>query len=641
MALDLKEGYSGIKKKINSTKAYKDLKNQYDKAKKKNGDSFEESKKKVQKNLTEAKKNAKKIKQEVKTQFEELLDISRITGGKGTNTIAYLKRAFIKTIEKIKPELDDILIDEIIKILGCDQQQNYAAQDVYISLKSIDLRGALKDGPETDVGKIFYEKKQIQIQSIPFSMNRELYARIQSGQPYSTDNGQLYKGASNQPLFDIQYFDIHPLTNQPGGWFKVSLQNRVNNLNKVYTFLVDYFKSISVLDFVSIMANVMDSLCGAITIEANLGVQQTGDATEFSLFIQRVLGLCFDTAKEINVSGISKLSDLGEVDESFFQLTDVDLRQIENRVANVQAGVVEFEDCDNVKLPVDSAAIVGGLVDMIRIEDIYQLENAADNLTNILISNPEWGGLQLDGSLKINADFDFLKLLCEGIIRTILSPKIILPIMTMYKAIYSTINTIFLDTIDSYKKFAEKFKTFFIGLVSRIGAIFVRELFAMIKADLLNLIQSVIGDITREKRSGLLLVILKLVQFLLIALQFFDDWRKCKGVIDEILSALSLLTNSFGGADIPAPLLSLSRFLDGYSATRAFIGTIEELQELGIPTGPMPDGSPNLDVLSMFAQIKAQKNEELENGKVLIFTNPGTVLPNGTTISVTGYGKNI
>ena len=39
------------------------------------------------------------------------------------------------------------------------------------------------------------------------------------------------------------------------------------------------------------------------------------------------------------------------------------------------------------------------------------------------------------------------------------------------------------------------------------------------------------------------------------------------------------------------------------------------MQKIGIPTGPMPDGSPNLQVLSMFSQLKASAMEEASNGK--------------------------
>jgi hypothetical protein len=53
----------------------------------------------------------------------------------------------------------------------------------------------------------------------------------------------------------------------------------------------------------------------------------------------------------------------------------------------------------------------------------------------------------------------------------------------------------------------------------------------------------------------------------------------------------------------------------------------------------MPDGSPNLDLLSKFAQMKAMANEEAENGKVQIAVGPLTVLPAMVTMPASSSGK--
>ena len=65
----------------------------------------------------------------------------------------------------------------------------------------------------------------------------------------------------------------------------------------------------------------------------------------------------------------------------------------------------------------------------------------------------------------------------------------------------------------------------------------------------------------------------------------------------------------------------------------------QELESLGIPTGPMPDGGPNLHVLSILAQLKAQAAEEAENGKVQIAVPPLTITPAGLTVPQGAFGK--
>jgi hypothetical protein len=135
-----------------------------------------------------------------------------------------------------------------------------------------------------------------------------------------------------------------------------------------------------------------------------------------------------------------------------------------------------------------------------------------------------------------------------------------------------------------------------------------------------------------------IIMILKLIQLIIVVAQFISDWRKCKSVIDEILSLLKIATSGWGG-EIPLPLLFASQFMDGYSESRAFIGAIEEMQKLGIPTGTMPDGSPNLDVLKMLGQMKSMSSEEAENGKVQIAIPPLTMTPAGLTVPSSAFGK--
>jgi hypothetical protein len=649
MALDTNNGYGEIKNKINAAKSYTDLKNQYKDAQKRAGDSFDKANSDVSTQVNQLKNQTKEYQRQIKSQFEELLDISRITGGKGANTIAYIKRVLIKTLNKIKPEIDKILLEESLHAIGCSQQQTYQATTgitgVFIKVSSIDLRGSLMIDPSTKVGRTMYEKLPVQIGTYPFSLNRELYNRIQSNNPYSVDNGQLYTGRSGQPLFDIQYFDIHPITLVPGGWFKVTLVNRANNVNKVIEFLSDYYRSITITDFVNIQASIIDSICGAVSIESDFGIQRNQDITKFSTIIQRILGLCFDNTREIDVSGISKLSDVDGIDESFFEFTDIDLRNIEQKVTNIQNGVVEFVDCGNIKLPVNSAQLVDSLNEMLFIEDENDLENAANNLTNVLTSNPAWAGfgfgLDFSANIKISVDFDFIKLICDGFIRALLTPKIILPIIVMIKAIKGGTAIVFdsvTDEIQSYIDFIKKFKRLVIQIVSRVGGIFVRELFNIIKKDIFNLLQAIIRDLAKEKADKRIIMVLKLIQLLIVVASFIKDWRRCKSVIDEILQLLTIATTGWGQG-IPLPLLFASSLCDGYSESRAFMGSIEEFQKLGIPTGAMPDGSPNLEMLSKFGQMKAMAKEDAENGKVQVAIPALAVPPWGVSIPSSASGK--
>jgi hypothetical protein len=633
-SVDLNLDYKEAQKKIEASKAYKELKTQYDDTVKSAGESFENKKQDLTKSLNQVKEQQKRFQREIKTQFEQLLDINNVTGGKGSNSIAYVKKLLLKTIKNIEPKIAELLNEEALNAVGCDEQQTFTQQVLYIKVSSIDLINLLKKDPNSDDGKVLYEKAPIVVQVPPFSMNKELYQLIQTGNPYTVDNGQPYKGASGQDLFDIQYVEFNNI-GETGPWYKVTLYNRVNNINKVGTFLKDYYKTIKVVDFTNIMAYIMESLSGCLSISGNVGITQTDDVSKFSAIIQRVLGLCFDNTKEIDVSGIAKIAELDGIDDSFFEFNEIDLRNIEQRITNVKNGVVEFLSCENVKLPVNFEEIIDGLGQLNFVPD-SDLVAAADSLTETMVNNPAWAGFAIEGNIKAELDLNFVKLMVNGILMSVISPKVLLPIFIMLKSIGNT----FMDSINSLMDFAKQFRTFFINLTSKIGAIFVQELFNLIKKDIKNLLQSIIQDIAKEKLSKKYIIILKLIQLLLVIAEFISDWRKCKSVIDEILWLLKIAGTGFGNS-IPLPILFGSQLLDGYSESRAFIGAIEEMQKLGIPTGPMPDGSPNLDILKIFGQMKAMSNEEAENGKVQIAIGALTMTPAGLTVPSSAYGKKL
>ena len=630
MGFDINYDFNKAQSKIEASKAYGDLKTQYSDTKKGIGDSIEKNKKEVTDQLNKIKDKTKSYQKGIKTQFEKLLDINQASSTQGSNTTKYVKRLLIKALQNIEPKISSIVIKESLNAVGCDQQQLYAGGTHYIKVSSIDLGNLLKKKPNESPGDVLYEKNQINVQTYPFAMNRELYQRIQSGQSYKNDrNNNNYKGLSGQDLFNIQYVETTP-AGETGPWYRVDLVNRVNGVNKVGQFMSDYYKTIKVVDANNIMTNIMEALSGAVSMKADAGFGDVENQTKLDILIQRILGLCFDGRNEIDVSGIAKLAELDGIDESFFEFTDIDLRNIDQRVTNIKNGVIEFEGCDDIKVPVDYDTILSELSNLKFVKD-EDFVDAADNLTNILANNPQWG-------LTINAqaavDLNFVKLIAQGLISALLSPKILLPIFTMLKALGQNIS----DLINSFVEFIKQFKKFAINLISKIGALFVEELFNLIKKDIQRLLQVIITDIIREKMDKRLIIILKLISLLLLVAKFISDWRQCKSVIDELLGMLNLLTTP--GFDIPLPLLFATQLLDGYSESRAFVGTIEELQKMGVPTGSMPDGSPNMEVLSKFAQMKAMAKEEAENGKVQIALGILSVTPAGT-IPTSAYGKKL
>jgi hypothetical protein len=492
MPLDIDDGYKKIKKEVTTKQKYNQVKKDIKQLEKKAGDSFEdwggglESKfgKFANKQLTSAEKAKQKFQKDFKTQFDQMLEIKFLTQKNGDNKATkYLKKTFVTAIEQIKPQIFDIVSELGVKAIGCESEQEFPANTtVYIKVGSVDFVGLLKEDPNGTVGKISYEKNPIVYNTQPFSMNKELYNRIQNiNVPYSSPSfaGIDYKGPSTQDLFDITYVENYTDINGNlviGNFFKVDLKPRSNNTNKVSEFFKDYYSSIDLIDYKYLFTNLINQLTGAISIEKKDGDKKLIDFTKFLMIMKRIFGMCFDETKEIDVSGVAKISQTDALDDAFFEFNEVDLRYIDSIISDIKLGVVEFEDCGTVKLPVDVNAVLDTLESLKfnpGTNNNNEINNAAENITKPF----ERRGL--------NLDLSFLKEYPRALLMTILSPKTILPIMIMAKSLGQ--DTV--DAVNSLMDFAKQFKTYIVQLASKVMALFVKILFDIIKADIIALTQ--------------------------------------------------------------------------------------------------------------------------------------------------------
>ena len=537
----------------------------------------------------------------------------------------------VKTLRKIKPEVEEIVIEEIIKLLGCSQQQTYDGNQVfYIKTKTVDFKGLLLIDPTSNVGKVKYEKnKDLNYNGLKYPLNRQLFDRIQNeGVDYT------FKGASEQELFDISFVQ-QDNNGVVGNYFKVDLKNRQTAPNKVFEFVRDYYRRINFVDYSIVIGELMNELTGAISMQAQVGINQTQDNSKFGRILARVLGLCFDNREEIDVSGSSKIGELDNLDDDFFEFTDLDLMKIYQEVSNIQNNSVEIEGCDNIKFPVNSFQIVESIDELNFVDDADDEEvlNKIDNVFNTFLNNPNGIGLTAGVNLALKFDFSFISKLPVSFITTIFSPKVFLGVLIMLKALGKFTSDL---DVNSMMDFTKKYKKLLIGLVSKIGSLFVRELFKFLKKEIVTLLKSITKDLGKEQVTRKYAVIVSLVAFLIQIIQLIRDWRQCKSILDQILALLKL--PSLPGSGVPTPLLFFTNFLPGYSVERSFINSITELQRLGLPTGPLPDGSPNLGLLATYSQLAGQGKELWENAKTEMVIPP-LISPAGPTSPLKWSGK--
>ena len=684
MPLDITSAEQAIQSKIDAYKTYREIAVAQKKLLKEQGNSISAANSQITSQLNKIQELQKRFQRNPPNSMDNLLNFLGLTQGTGGATAKYLRTKILEAAAQIEPSLVGILKEETIKALGCSVEQTYTgfslesldltpiplrpqAEGIYIPVNSLDFFSSLKQSPQTNFGKVYYEKEDPSADPIflpyggevPFPMNKQLFdlmTQDNAGRTYKQINGKYYLGKSEKPLYDLQYTNVNSF-GVTGDYYRVFLIDRKDEetgeiTNNVGQFISDYYSTIKLVDTVDIGAQIVNLISGAIDYDAQFGVGQLDDQSKFALIAQRILGLCFDNRTEIDVSGVSKIAELDGVDNSFFELNEIDLRNIEVQISNVQNGVMEFEDCGNIRLPVDSTVLMDELINFRDSESGDTTARQVEVLSEIIDSisdNPSWSlDVPTNLNVKLSIDKNVIKKIPLAIFAAVLTPKNLLPLYTLLSVVESgatftynqvvtgvnqnidevgnlgaSVGTQGSNIINNSEDFLKKYRTFCIEVLSRINVEFLKVLYDILKKDIINLTGLILKDLIESKLKKKYTIINSLIAVTLAvsALVGFVEFRKCKSLMDNILFLLNLANKGLGRQtpnEIPLPLLLLSGNLPGYSPERATINAFELLQSVGIPTGTLPDGSPNLMGLYTKLTNQAVDKEESENGKVEI-----------------------
>ena len=536
------------------------------------------------------------------------------------NATEALRNTFIQTVNRTKERIQQVLTQETISALGCSQEQNYETnKSLYIKVQSVDVFGkTLQTNPNTSPGKYIYEVKPFSPRQQPYSFNKELYNRLQNpGTSYKDEYNTNFLGVTAQELFNITYVKDPIPVDKPqlyGDYYKVELSPRVSGV-KVVDFLNDYYNSIDILNFNELYSNVLNLLTGSISMKLKTGEDDLRKQTQFEKILQRILGLCFDNRQEIDVSGSGKLDPLDQIDDSFFVLSPQEMVEVENKVKNVLENVVQYRDCGTISLPVNVDANLS-LLDKFLTPDVNasNADKIAQNLLNEIAKNPDWKiNFPNLSDLSVTINTEFLNLIPIAITNSLLSPKHLFPLMVMSKSLQND----FVDNIEDLQDFIREFKKFIINLQSKISAIFVEELVKQIRKNIKDLMQSIVEQTTNELLNKRAKIILASINLALTLAAAIEDYRRCKSIIDELQKMLSLTNQIRGlaGNGVPTLLNYLANLKPGMSPTSMLTRFVDKLEDAGVPTGDLPDGSPNLGLIIQQSFNQSLIDEIAENGK--------------------------
>jgi len=600
---------------------------------------------------------------ETKKSFAEKfgLDVSSDAWLRILNQI--IRESIIETL----PKVDDILYEEILKAFNCDLSMLVPVDGdglngpIIINISAVDQLKQLFNDPSSAVGKYMYEQDPLNSgvyspgQS-PYPVNRFLRdiifnnGALVSGVPGTR---QTIYGRSGRALFDIEalnnQFHIWPYYKfEPGNAqynSAPSVAGPVPGAQKFnfVEFLKDYFGNIKLIELQNFLGAVMEVLTGFMSVRnKNFSIENLLGLYKLMSSINKMLESCDGMDMHTSTDSLNALSELHQ-DDSFFEFTPEEIKALEIETEKKSQNVISLLSCGVIDVPVDNDLIDEG-VDAIlstfnKDEQIKEFDLVLQKFAS---TSAKKYGFEIDlGSISLPAQIDFkenlIKKLPQILVYSILNPKGVLPIVLTAKMLNQNG-----DIPTGIDMFAKIFKRVLIRVVKEFLAAVARRILALVKQILLAYIRDLIKRKLSEMNKKKVRMLRKLLDILLPLIIGLQEAKTCKEIYNILLATLmaNMPDIPFG---VPPFLVSAASLRPGTSALGTFEKLIGKLQEQGIPVGDLPDGSPNLFMLSQFALIQSQEEERTDNGaaqgvimfgQVITPTGPGIIKPFTRTDSI-------
>lgn len=470
----------------------------------------------------------------------------------------------------------------------CGSDSTFILDNLVIKPQEIDLLNLLTVDPSSDVGQISYEPTQ---NSGKEKVNRELYNTFTSG-PYQFD------ATNNNTLFTMNWNPGNEEYNVTG-----LLQSQPIGSVKVEDFFNDYYSSIELPDIQAIVKNAM-----YLTLTGGNGDNpafQKG-VDYLNRLLSKLFSICGNSAmgeSSLKKNPVNTFNENDEDIEFYFNFDDVEGIDIDDE-NNRFRKVLRFTDCNNFEIPVNPNIL----------EDFVYLtskKNTTDLVNDVLSDLANNAFNRSDGNIpqinfEINLFNNFILSLPRALIMSIITPKLILPVVIVYKFFKTAVGALTQIT-DLMKRL---WKLFY-NIIRDLFWAFIKEFWRLIKIDLLNFVQRLAAKILKNKYRRYLAIVKSLISILQQLLS--GQINNCFDLFNIILTTIN---NSLRGGianAIPALLLSFSDKLPGYSQDRAYMNIAERIEAAGISLGPIYGEANNLSTI-VKSIIDGHTEEEDNNG---------------------------
>jgi hypothetical protein len=550
----------------------------------------------------------KKKKEESGNIFGDLVEIvdsflatgQKVKSQNPLETKSRIKQHANDSIDITLQSSKQIVLDNVKKILFagdgiCGTNKNFTGPQfdtVRLKPKEFDFLNVLTVAPESNVGKIVYEPSNTSTSKE--KTNLELYNSFST--PY-----YQFDTSSNKTLFravwtgDTQEFIISGLTQ--GG----------NSPVPVEEFLNDYYSSIELPDISGITKMAMLMTIQGDSSETPLF---TGAFNDLNRLITKLCSVCGNPKKTNTLSNQNAIDLFNENDEDlelYFNFDDVEGIDLDDENARYRK-VLRFRDCNNFEVPVNTDLFE----DFVYLSGKKNLNDLVSGTLNKVAADSfeqsEGSSITL-GDFQVSINNLFILNLPKALIMSVISPKIFLPIVVVYKLFKSVITSTANQVVETAKEFMKKFYKLFSAIIKDLFWKFISEFWKRVKVDLLNFVLKLAQKILKNKLKRYYGVIAILIALLTKILeQGFDN---CYDLFNAVISTLTTAINTSIPLKIPPVLLLITPFLPGYSPERAYMAAIEGMSAAGIPTGPI-NGEPN-DFIEAHKKVIFAVNEEENN----------------------------
>ncbi len=561
-------------------------------------------------------KRKKKIENK-KDIFSELIDVVEtfITkNNKNTVNDRYGIKTKVKNIafDSMKITANstkDIVLNNVVKVFFvgegiCGANSLININSIQLKPSEIDFMDVLTIDPNSDSGKIIYEPVSPNINRQ--KVNRKLYDSFTSGTYNFISN-------NNKLLFTTEWDS----TNQT---YNISGLQQSGNVD-VETFFLDYYSSIELPDITGITKNAI-----LLTLQPgdSVPLKFKNGINNLDKLVNKLFAICGNSTNRDNIKNQNpvNLFNTNEEDEStYFDFDNTEGVDFSLEDARYRS-VLKFVDCNNFEVPVNENI----LEDFVYFADKKNIENLIDEtLDKVGDDASEQSNSNIPKeNFKIPLINNFILNLPKSLIMTIVTPKIFLPVVIIYKMFKSLTSQVLL-----IKDLMKRLYKLFSAIIKDIFWKFITEFWKRIKVELLKFVREIVTEIIKSKYARYFTIL----NTILLLLKKFNatSINNCQDLFGTILSVIDKTLASKSNINIPGFLLGFSDKLPGFSKESALLNVIQRFEASGIPTGPIYNEENNIPKImksfmdGFFEELDKNSFVKSSNKEVTIPTPVGPI----------------